>query len=142
VADTLGEERVSNKYAYLDQYDDYFDSLSDRYARVSAKLVGIAENRKNDGAYQQAYQDAIKRRSEGDWKKNQAVSQRQRGLTHRAEKNGKYTGATIATNIDTGEVQRFEGRRAIEAAGYPSSSVSEAIKKNRPYRGCMWTKEA
>jgi hypothetical protein len=93
--------------------------------------------------YQQAYQEGMKRKlADPEKRKRQAESQKLRGLTHRGAKNGKYTGATIATNIETGEVQRFEGRRAYEAAGYPASSVSEAIKKNRPYRGCIWTKEA
>lgn len=128
---------MDNKYSYLDEHDDYFDSQSDSNIRRGAKLAGIQRNEK----YHESHSESMIERSKSKWKENQAQSQVKRGLTHRGEKNGKFKGTTIATNIETGVVKRFDGCRAYEAEGFKRNSVTEAIKRNRPYKGYIWARE-
>ncbi len=61
--------------------------------------------------------------------------------------NTRYKGASIGTHHETGEVIRFEGTKALIAAGFNSGHVSNCIqgkgsgKDKNQHKGYIWTRE-
>ena len=148
---------MTNKYDYLDDIDEYLDTISDgsirqgvaqitsgrvHAVRTDEWVTRIAETTKTKMADPDIRQKMIN--AQNDWRDSEAFKDMRKrlGESKRGSKNSTFKGTVVGTDIKTGNIIRLEGNKAIKDAGFQYGNISKCISGERhSHRGYTWSRE-
>jgi hypothetical protein len=150
---------MSNKYDYLDEYDDYFDGISDWRIRQGVALANSDKLKSSSleaAKVRSKTEDWLKKNSEKAKKQwaNPEVKAKQIAAhnTPEAIKNKKesmkgkrngFKGAFIGKCIKTGKMIKLSSQKECEDAGFNYYAINQCVRgRLKTSGGYTWRRES